>query len=87
MILGWFLPKNHLKVVHHRCQAVAFMFNGGSCSSFYPIDAKICMVLSSSFVVDWAFHCREIVSQVKHECYGKKKTLDLYKQAKLALDS
>ena len=28
------------KVVHHRCQAIAFMFNGGSCSSFtfYPID-------------------------------------------------
>ena len=32
------------KVVHHRCQAIAFMFNGGSCSSFtfYPIDTKIC---------------------------------------------
>ena len=30
----------NIKVVHHRCQAIAFMFNGGSCSSFtfYPID-------------------------------------------------
>ncbi len=31
-----------IKVVHHRCQAIAFMFNGGSCSSFtfYPIDTE-----------------------------------------------
>ena len=30
----------NIKVVYHRCQAIAFMFNGGSCSSFtcYPID-------------------------------------------------
>ena len=34
-----------LKVVHHRCQAIAFMFNGGSCSNFYTIDTKICVVL------------------------------------------
>ncbi len=35
------------KVEHHRCQAIAFMFNGGSCSNFtfYPIDTKICSSL------------------------------------------
>ncbi len=34
---------NTFKVVHHRCQAIAFMFNGGSCSSstFYLSDTKI----------------------------------------------
>ena len=39
--------KELLKVAHHRCQVIAFMFNGGSCSSFtfYPIDTKICRVL------------------------------------------
>ncbi len=37
------------KVVHHRCQAIAVMFNVGNCSSFtfYPIDTKICMVCSA----------------------------------------
>ncbi len=36
-----------LKVVHHRCQAIAFIFNGGSCGSFTfdPIDTTICRVL------------------------------------------
>ena len=39
---------HYIKVVHHRCQAIAwFMFNGGSCSSFtfYLIDTKIGRVL------------------------------------------
>ncbi len=33
----------HVKVVHHRCQAIAFMSNEGSCSSFtfYPIDTSM----------------------------------------------
>ncbi len=37
---GYILGSDIVKVVHHRCQAIAFMFNGGSCSSFpfYPID-------------------------------------------------
>ncbi len=37
----------NIKVVHHRCQAIAFMSNEGSCSSFgfYPIDTKSCVEL------------------------------------------
>ena len=33
-----------LKVVHHRYQAIAFMFNGGSCSSFtFLSDWQLCL--------------------------------------------
>ncbi len=44
--LNYFISYEDLKVAHHNCQAIAFMFNGGSCSRFfYTLDTKICMVL------------------------------------------
>ena len=59
--LSSFLWPN-FKRVHHSCQAIVFMFDLGSCSSyiFHSIDTEICLVFLHTFPHYWSYQVHHL---------------------------